>query len=328
MKNSFVSNNFNLIRLVAAIQVAILHIREHLGLVNENNIIIDFIRLFPGVPIFFFVSGFLISKSYESNSHLLEYGENRILRIYPALLVCVTISLLSVWVSGYFYKNNVGFMEILPWYVSQVTILQFYNPDFLRGYGVGVLNGSLWTITVEIQFYLLVPIVYRYYFQRFSNYAKAVQVFLILGFLLLNRLYFHYQPDFRDHLLYKLVGVSFLPWFYMFLVGVIAQKNFDFLHKHLSGSIFYVAVAYVILSSAAVGLLGLEVGNSIGPLLFCLIAVFVFSAAYSKPTCSDRLLGKNDISYGIYIYHMPVVNMLLSILALRFLYIRCCSRCY
>ena len=310
-KGVCVSNNFNLIRLAAAIQVAILHMQEHLGSANENSIIIDFIRLFPGVPIFFFVSGFLISKSYEKNPRLLEYGQNRILRIYPALLVCVTISLLSVWVSGYFNKNAVGIMEVIPWYVSQVTIFQFYNPDFLRGYGVGVLNGSLWTITVELQFYLLVPIIYRYYFHRFSNCAKAAQFYLILGFLLLNRLYFYYQPEFRDHLIYKLLGVSFMPWFYMFLVGVVAQKNLDFFHRHLAGSIFYVAVAYGILSSAAVGILGLEVGNSIGPLLFFLIAVLVFSAAYSQPACSDRLLGKNDISYGIYIYHMPVVNMLL-----------------
>ena len=38
-----------------------------------------------------------------------------------------------------------------------------------------------------------------------------------------------------------------------------------------------------------------------------LLAV-VFSAAYSAPSLADRLLRRNDISYGTYIYHMPVVN--------------------
>jgi hypothetical protein len=48
----------------------------------------------------------------------------------------------------------------LPWLAAQLTIGQFYNPVFLRGYGLGVLNGSLWTIPLE-QFCVLVPLLHR-----------------------------------------------------------------------------------------------------------------------------------------------------------------------
>ena len=47
-----------------------------------------------------------------------------------------------------------------------------------------------------------------------------------------------------------------------------------------------------------------------------------FAAAFSAPTLSDRLLRRNDVSYGVYIYHGPVINLLLATglgaVALRF----------
>ena len=57
MSNDITTNNFDLIRLFAASQVAITHASEHLGF---NHPIIDAIAFLPGVPIFFFISGFLI----------------------------------------------------------------------------------------------------------------------------------------------------------------------------------------------------------------------------------------------------------------------------
>lgn len=38
-----------------------------------------------------------------------------------------------------------------------MSFVQFYNPDWLRGFGTGVLNGSLWSIPVELQYYVLLP---------------------------------------------------------------------------------------------------------------------------------------------------------------------------
>jgi peptidoglycan/LPS O-acetylase OafA/YrhL len=35
--------------------------------------------------------------------------------------------------------------------------------------------------------------------------------------------------------------------------------------------------------------------------------------AFTHPQLSDRLLRRNDISYGVYIYHMPVVNLLVTL---------------
>src|ERR1700694_2402149 len=153
-------NNFDLIRLVAALQVAILHSASHLHIGPQSFPLLELLSLFPGVPVFFFISGFLISKSYENNPVLHEYALNRVLRIYPGLVLCLLLSLTMVWITGYFHTFSVPISDLLVWLGAQLSIAQFYNPPFLRDYGVGVLNGSMWTIAVELQFYVIVPILY------------------------------------------------------------------------------------------------------------------------------------------------------------------------
>ena len=71
------SNNFNLIRLFAALQVAIVHSASYL---NIDIQYLKFLDLFPGVPIFFFISGFLMIKSFKKNfSQLLQKNNNDLL---------------------------------------------------------------------------------------------------------------------------------------------------------------------------------------------------------------------------------------------------------
>jgi peptidoglycan/LPS O-acetylase OafA/YrhL len=41
------------------------------------------------------------------------------------------------------------------------------------------------------------------------------------------------------------------------------------------------------------------------------MALVVTKLAYSAPHLAKKVLNENDISYGLYIYHMPVVNVLL-----------------
>ncbi|MDB2318944.1 hypothetical protein N9V39_00955 [Gammaproteobacteria bacterium] len=55
----------------------------------------------------------------------------------------------------------------------------------------------------------------------------------------------------------------------------------------------------------------LPLGNQISPILFILLSITTLSAAYSRRYVSNRLIGINDISYGIYIFHMPVINFMI-----------------
>ena len=306
--SEFRNNNFDLIRLLAATQVALWHCIEimHVDLSAFGRHLASLLHLFPGVPIFFFISGFLISRSYESNPNVAEYASNRILRLYPALICAVTLSFFLIFVSGYMQSAGASVGDWMVLFIAKTTFVQFYNPDFMRAYGDGVLNGSLWTITVELQFYILVPLLYHLIFRQAegSNFRLLV---LIVMFFLLNRLWDGVNGEFRDAIWYKLVGVSFIPWFYMFLIGVAFQRNFALFYRLLAGRFPYLLVPYLI-----VGLIGVHfevnLGNNPNPLILVMLIPVIFSFSYSFPGLAKRITGGNDLSYGIYIYHMPLVN--------------------
>lgn len=308
------TNNFDLIRLAAALQVALNHAGADLGDAAPAWHLRAIADWFPGVPIFFFISGFLISKSFEKNSVLHEYAQNRFLRIYPGLAVCFLLSLASVWLTGYFAKISVSPADMLLWAGAQLSVGQFYNPEFMRHYGLGVLNGSTWTITVELQFYVLVPLMYGVLRWRGLSRRRFNLILggLILGFMIVNQEYVHAAAFHSRPLWYKLAGVSFAPWFYMFLVGVLFQRNFNVIQRWFAGRFIPVLAAYCVLGFLASHVLGWGFGNSLNPLLFIGLSIGTFAAAFSANTLSDRLLRRNDLSYGVYIYHGPVINLLLA----------------
>jgi|SRR5579862_5354882 len=315
MENIPKVNNFDLLRLAAALQVALNHSAQHLKSNPQGGAMFGLTSLFPGVPIFFFISGFLISRAFENNPVPREFALNRILRIYPALVCCFLVSLLMVWTTGYLSAVHPSIGSVATWALAQVSIGQFYNPDFLRDYGVGVLNGSVWTISVELQFYLLVPVLYAGLALDQASSLCSNRRLLVLSmlFLLANRAYVLGGPHHAGETWYKLAGVSFIPWVYMFLVGVLAQRNFQMIRPYLAGRFSLTLIAYCAFVWPLSSIFGWSLGNDLNPPFFCALAVLIFSAAFSHPGLSDSVLHRNDISYGVYLYHMPIVNLLLAL---------------
>lgn len=270
---------------------------------------------FEGVPIFFFISGFLISMSFENNGNILQYAKNRVLRIFPAWWVCMFAAILSVFASGYGIDVLGNLRQFIFWVFSEFSY-PVYNPDFMRQYGVGVLNGSLWTVPVELEFYVLLPLIYCL---LNSSKSKAVLPFILLAVLYFSSVFFvravwGEQPDFRTAgIYYKLYRVMCYPHLWMFMTGVLFQLNSDFLIKRLAGKFFILLPVFLSLK-----LIVLRSGVSAAcqqmffdlP-LYLLLGATILSAAFSMPKLSSKLLRGNDISYGIYIYHMPVANFVL-----------------
>ena len=294
------TNNFDAIRLFAAAQVALSHAISHLDIKADWAYPLNF---FPGVPIFFFISGFLIFQSWNNIkvNRAIIFFTNRILRLYPALLTCFAFSATSIFYSGYLDDRHVSLAQVWILAISQITFFQFYNPDFLRGYGVGVINGSLWTISAELQFYVLTPLIHFLY----SHYRRlAIGGFLLFVIFNIANTLFNNGESFVG----KIISVTFVPWLFMFLFGAYVSTNKKlqdyFLKLNTTGLIFaYILIYYISMS------LNIGSGNGIGFLPYVILSALIVKLAFTRPELSNFVLKKNDISYGVYIYHMPIINL-------------------
>lgn len=306
-------NNFDLIRLFAASQVMVIHGLHHLDILDTVSAPLARVaNFFPGVPIFFFISGFLVSASYQRSNGMRDFFRKRALRIFPGLWVCLAVSLALVAATGYFARQAPGPIELVGWLLAQISIVQFYNPDFLRGYGVGTLNGSLWTISVELQFYILVPLA-----AFFIGLRRWLLGAALVFFLCANAAYSLFAlPALGSSPLVALIGVTFVPWFGMFLLGYLAQLNWERLRPLVEGRFLMWLAIYAVLIAAGIMLensTGMRLsGNRLQFPWFVTLCLLALAAAHTRPAVSDRLLDGNDVSYGIYIYHMPVINFVLA----------------
>jgi len=311
-------NNFDLVRLLAAMQVVLVHGHHHLKISHNatSEWIFGMLYYFPGVPVFFVISGMLVSASYERSKSLSGYCVNRALRIYPALWVCFLVAVGTVlWLAPQLFFNAPK-SQLVAWIVAQISFLQFYNPDFLRPYGVGVLNGSLWTIPVELQFYVALPA--TYWFLRLKNQplptpsrsSNTRLLGLTLVLFLVAQMFYRLGSEHSEKVVFKLVGCSMVPHFWLFLAGVLLNRNLKKLMPLFEGKFIWWAAIHVGVSFLFQHL-GVEGGyNKLVPITCISLAGMAVSFAFSWRTLSDRLLAGNDISYGVYIYHMVILNAL------------------
>lgn len=47
------------------------------------------------------------------------------------------------------------------------------------------------------------------------------------------------------------------------------------------------------------------------PVVLAMLGLTIISLAFTIPNLSSKMLRGNDVSYGVYIYHMPIINTLI-----------------
>ena len=301
-------NNLNLIRLLAAGQVMLVHGLNHLGF---DGPLVMALKLVPGVPTFFFLSGLLIYGSYDrTNANgISAFFRNRALRIFPGLWVCVALATACVIASGYLSRNDepTSWTSVALWAAGQASIFQFYNPEFMRGFGLGVLNGALWTITVELQFYIITPI-------RYILLHRYKYLFLLLFVCsMIFNVYTRYSVN-AEMIAMKLAYVSFFPWVFMYMSGFWLASQKLLIARLQKTVIIRWALPLYIVSMIFIDDYTLNASNAINPVSFVLLSLCLVRISTMELVLPEKFLNfivRDDFSYGVYLYHMPVLNFLI-----------------
>ncbi len=288
-------NNFDLLRLVLAFSVCLAHLGEVSATPAFHPLEWYF---YSGVAVdcFFVVSGFLIFRSYQRSSSLLSYFNKRVRRIYPAY---ATVVLLAAFVLPPLLSSDSHLLFSTEWFrylFSNLLFLNFLQPTLSAVFSsnpLQVINAPLWTIKIEVMFYLSVPLIFLL--------MKERKKWLVLGFLYVASIAY---SIYCTHL-YQSSG---LPIYLKFEKQLPGQLAF-----FLSGGAIYLYFSYFkkfywLLALPAFIFLAIK-GYSFFPALYPLtLAIAVVSFALCFPYLGNW--GKyGDISYGVYVYHFPIIQI-------------------
>ncbi len=306
------NNNFNLLRFIVASTVVYQHCYLVLGYDYRQYSYL--IKIINPVAVFFIISGFLISKSWDNSLSILIYARKRISRIFPALVASLFI---TIFIIGPICTNL-----NLKAYFFDISIYRYFlnNLIFNTNYFLSTVfaenpnkyaNGALWSLMPEVFCYIMLAF--------FGNVAKKYKYsqphfhLLIIAILLIAYQDVLSQPQINQEYLEKII---------YFAIGASYYRYRQ--HIHLNGKVaIFLLLSYLINQQFYC--------NIYFNWLLLPYLVFYFSFARFGSSrfgfshfCLAKSWGltefwhnfgkKSDLSYGIYIYHFPIQQTIVHFL--------------
>lgn len=252
---------------------------------------------YSGVTLFFVLSGYLfMMKLLSSDSELpiFNFYINRLLRIFPLFLTFLFLSF------------SLGKIEFRPYdflYIFATNLGKATTSDF-------VITGVLWTISIELTFYLVFPFLGKFAKENGLNYLiKMIFLLLVIrlaAFVTLE----NPVPIFYTTLIGRFdqfivgMGASMISYQYF-------HRNVKPVHVLVSATIVWSAIEIQAHYSSFFGI-GRDPFWIFWPLLeACCWASLI--ACYSNciipvPNMCSKIFDKGgEISFSIYVWHMVVI---------------------
>lgn len=300
---------FDALRLIAALAVVVEHSVVHLDAsflwFNSGN----GWWFTDGVVAFFILSGMMVYRSgercHEKGKPWREYYRNRALRIIPAIYVYGIIVVVALAFAGQITAQNVTSPGVLAFIASTFALIPVYHPPQFADFGVGVVNGSLWTIPVEVSFYIVLPLIVLALHRAGFRKGFTILVAVAAAGLLLRSAGHAFIPE---TMAAKLYGVTFLAWLWFFTIGIFWSRMWKRVPHHgglaALGFLTYVGFAALRYFTSAAEYRVILTGLAAIPLSYSI----VWFGTYG-PRFFGRLTNRiGDLSFGTYIWHMVNIN--------------------
>ncbi|WP_288400989.1 acyltransferase family protein [uncultured Acinetobacter sp.] len=289
-------NDIQILRGVAVAFVVLFHL-EIAGLSSG----------FLGVDVFFVISGFLMAILYKQGE-IKEFFQRRSKRLLPAYFATVTLTLL------------LSIFLVLPPELNQVSTQSIFSLFFANNIGFWMQNSyfsktefnpllHLWSLGVEIQFYLFVPLL-AWFFRK----SKIFLPMILIGSLFLCLFMLGISPKTSFYMMPLRV------WEFLIGFGVAYYLTNNGNLKYESKRIFGLLSLVALLLIPFIPVDGQSFSRIFGhpglfALLVCLLTASVLSFGLPK-NIEDSLVGKSfvkigEYSYSIYLVHFPIIVLYL-----------------
>lgn len=287
-------NNFDLLRLTFASIVVFYHCYElsrnpaYAWVTHVSSSVL-------AVQGFFAISGCLIVRSYDRSSTFRSYLEKRARRLLPAYWAALCFTLvLGAALSTLPVRDFLQSQETWEYVGSNLIFANFLHPG-LPGLFVGnplnsAVNGALWTIKIEVMFYLLVPLIV-WLCRRWGWWQTLLAIYIASTA-------YRIMMDRLNHL----TLASQLPGqLCFFVVGAFVHHYFDWFKRNsrlmwaVAGFFYLASLPYDWIAFRAVG-----------------VSLGVMCVGFLLPPLG-RPAKHGDFSYGIYVIHFPVVQTAIAL---------------
>ncbi|WP_404712365.1 acyltransferase family protein [Sphingomonas sp. MMS24-J13] len=259
------------------------------------------------VPIFFILSGFLVTGS-ALRLTLGKFVASRLLRIVPALMVDTMVTILLI--GPIFTHRTLGeyFLssQTHAYLLNIVGEIHYYLPGMFESNPIrGVVNGALWTIPPELGCY--VGISGLIFLGWVRDWRKTLAVGLVAVAAIV-------AATFAPNIMPRVIKVGALHPGALLVPGFLLGSVL-YLRRNLipySPVLFSLCVALILLS----GFLLPRTAFSVMPLASVLaMPIYGYTTVFLGATRVPPLpfFRRGDYSYGIYLYGFPIQQVVVSL---------------
>lgn len=257
-----------------------------------------------GVPIFFVISGYVIHRgsarklvqNAEWRLDVRDFLFRRFVRIYPLLLGSLILTFALDTASGHFLPLNqkLGDLGLLSFLGNLGAVQGIFVPH----YGS---NGALWTLSLEVQFYLVYPLALEV-----RRRIGAGTMLALVGLINLAS-YFYFE---RSGIL--IFTSYYFSWYLGAYIADLEALGIDNTHKRatyfISGSIVLLGCAVMLFEKHAFGIFLTAQLWALGFASF--LSVFKTKSVQGRTWAVFAAIG--GFSYSLYVVHLPVFVFLVS----------------
>lgn len=301
-------NNLNAIRFIATIMV----IAGHMGILSGNNgstpIIFGQVIHAIGVKIIFIISGYLIASSWMADPDVIRYAIKRFFRLWPPLATCIIVSVIVVGpiFSELSVKEYLNSSMTWDYLKNVVFAIKFNLPGlFVNNPYPNAVNGSLWTLPIEVLLYIFIPIFLRCIEKlKQKDYIKIILSVCICSLSILQQKFF---PNWSLKIAWVYITPTALTLIGYYTIGMVF--TIPRLKKLLNLTLATMIV--LIYKCFAVGWLKNEA------VLFIILPYLILSWAFAPSGKLMKILSKIECTYSLYLYGFIVQQIVIYILMVR-----------
>lgn len=289
------------LRFIAISSVLFFHIYGHLvfgGGVVRGGIadagVID--RLAKrGVELFFVISGFVVTLPFAAHSlsggprvRLKDYFLRRVTRLEPPYIVNLLLSY-ALWS----FALHQSALERLPHLIASIFYLHqivYWEPSSI--------SGVVWSLEVEIQFYIIAPLLVLILCFRPTFWRRSLITIAIFAAGLASM-----------GLIYRPAQLSLLYYINFFLAGMLLCDIYSVESGSWTPSLRWDAVSLI--GWPLVWLLGSSTSHVLAPYLMIVLCVAAFRGKFTRDvlgTTAITVVG--GMCYSIYLYHWQALAVI------------------